>query len=266
MTRPLILVSNDDGIDAPGIAILADAMRALGEVWVVAPATEQSAVSGAISLRQPLRIRERAPQQLAVSGTPTDCVYIALNHALPRRPALCVSGINHGANLGDDVLYSGTVAAAIEATLSDVPSIAFSQAGRGAMDAGLLASWVRRIAADALKEGMPRASFLNVNFPPELSASSGVRVSKLGRRNYGRQVVAKEDPRHLPYYWLGGSELGFDDMPGSDCNAVAEGHISLSPVDLDLTHYRFLNELRQWDALQPHAEPRSQGAPGDNDV
>ncbi|TXD38485.1 5'/3'-nucleotidase SurE [Lujinxingia vulgaris] len=266
MTRPLILVSNDDGIDATGINILADAMSDLGEVWVVAPATEQSAVSGAISLRQPLRIDERAPGRLAVSGTPTDCVYIALNHALPRRPDLCVSGINHGANLGDDVLYSGTVAAAIEATLSDVPSIAFSQAGRGAMNAELLATWARRIAAGALKEGMPRASFLNVNFPPELSGSSGVRVSKLGRRNYGRQVVAKEDPRHLPYYWLGGSELGFDDMPGSDCNVVAEGHISLSPVDLDLTHYRFLNELRQWDALQPLTDPRLDGSPGDTDV
>ncbi|WP_199589804.1 5'/3'-nucleotidase SurE [Lujinxingia litoralis] len=257
MNRPLILVSNDDGIHAPGIELLAGAMEALGEVWVVAPATEQSAVSGAISLRQPLRIVEHGERRLAVSGTPTDCVYIALNHALPRRPTLCVSGINHGANLGDDVLYSGTVAAAIEATLSDVPSIAFSQAGRGAFEERLLATWVERIARAALARGMPRATFLNVNFPPTLSPQSNIRVSKLGRRNYGRQVVAKEDPRHLPYYWLGGSELGFDDMPGSDCNAVAAGDISLSPVDLDLTHYRFLGELRQWDELQPVSDMNS---------
>ena len=262
MTRPLILVSNDDGIDAPGIAILAEAMEALGEVWVVAPATEQSAVSGAISLRQPLRITEHAPGRLAVSGTPTDCVYIALNHALPRKPALCVSGINHGANLGDDILYSGTVAAAIEATLSDVPSIAFSQAGHEAMDPEQLRAWTQRLAGAALRQGMPRASFLNVNFPVKFSAESRVRVSKLGRRNYGRQVVAKEDPRHTPYYWLGGSELGFDDMPGSDCNTVAQGDISLSPVDLDLTHYRFFNELRQWDELQPLSGSPSAGAPG----
>lgn len=246
MSRPTILITNDDGIDAAGIASLRAAMEPLGDVWVVAPQHEQSAVSNAISLRDPLRVDRRGPQHVAVSGTPTDCVYIALNHLLESPPDLCVSGINHGANLGDDVMYSGTVAAAIEATLCEVPSIAFSLAGYGVRNFEPLTEHIQFLARQVMARHMPRDMFINVNFPPEVSSDTQVKTTKLGRRNYGRVVVEKEDPRRRAYYWLGGAELGFHDMPGSDCNAVADGFISMTPVSLDLTHYRFMDEMRRW--------------------
>ena len=246
MSRPLILVSNDDGVNAEGIAALAEAMEPVGEVWVVAPRDEQSAVSNAISLRHPLRVEHRGSRRLAVSGTPTDCVYVAINHVLDARPTLCVTGINHGANLGDDVMYSGTVAAAIEATLCDIPSIAFSFAGVGDHDFDAVIDHATGLAQTLMERRLPRATFLNVNFPPDVGDDTSMRLTKLGRRNYGRVVVEKKDPRHKSYFWLGGSELGFDDLPGSDCNAVSEGLISVTPVDLDLTHYQFMREMNEW--------------------
>ena len=249
--RPLILVTNDDGIEAPGIKALTRAMEPLGDVWVVAPKDEQSAVSNAISLRHPLRVRTRGSQRLAVSGTPTDCVYVGLNHVLERRPDICVSGINHGANLGDDVMYSGTVAAAIEATMCDVPALAFSLAGYGSRDFDAVVDHVTRLTGIFLGSGLPRGVFMNINFPLEVGEESEVRLTKLGRRNYGRVVVEKKDPRHQSYFWLGGSELGFDDIPGSDCNAVSDSFISVTPVHLDLTHYKFMRELEKWPAFSP---------------
>ncbi len=245
MSRPVILVTNDDGIFAPGIAALEEAMSDLGEVWVVAPQTEQSAVSHAISLRHPLRVEQVGERRLAVSGTPTDCVYVALHQILGKAPDLCVSGINHGANLGDDVIYSGTVAGAVEATLADVASVAFSLSGYGALDFEVSAGFAARIAESVLREGLPRGVFLNVNIPQNASAQAEVRLSKLGRRNYGRSVEEKLDPRNNPYYWLGGAELGFDDMPGSDCNAVADGFVSVTPVRLDMTDYRFMERMKK---------------------
>ena len=247
--EPLILVSNDDGIDAEGIDMLRRAVEPLGEVWVVAPRDEQSAVSNAISLRDPLRVERRGERQLAVSGTPTDCVYVALNHVLDRRPALCVTGINHGANLGDDVIYSGTVAAAIEATMSDVDAMAFSLSGTSTTGMEATAGHIRRLVRQALKRRTPRGTLLNVNFPSTVDERTPVVLTKLGRRNYGRVVVEKQDPRQRSYFWLGGNELGFDDIPGSDCNAVAQGHISLTPVSLDMTDHRFMDEIGRWEMV-----------------
>lgn len=254
MVPPLILVTNDDGIDAPGIQALGEAMEPLGEVWIVAPKDEQSAVSNAISLRHPLRVRRRGERRLAVSGTPTDCVYVAINHVLDRKPTLCVSGINHGANLGDDVMYSGTVAAAIEATLCDVPSVAFSLAGVGPRHFDAARDHAASVARMVMERHLPRAVFLNVNFPSDVAADTPFSLTKLGRRNYGRVVVEKKDPRNNPYFWLGGADLGFDDLPGSDCNAIADGAISLTPVDLDLTHYDFLREMREWTDLASESQ------------
>jgi 5'-nucleotidase len=247
LKKPLILITNDDGIHAPGLEALRQAMEPLGEVWVVAPATEQSAVSHAISLRHPLRVEEHGERLLSVSGTPTDCVYIALNHILERAPDVCVSGINHGANMGDDVMYSGTVAGAVEATLCDVPAVAFSLAGYKDLDFGIAGRFAAKMTSTVLRQGLPRGVFLNVNFPEEADAGSRVKLTKLGRRNYGRVVIEKHDPRRRPYYWLGGAELGFDDIPGSDCNAVADGFISVTPVHLDMTHYAFIREMRGWE-------------------
>lgn len=246
--RPLILLSNDDGIDAPGLHALEAVFGELGEVWVIAPATEQSGVSSSISLHDPLRVKHLGERRMAVTGTPADCVYMALQHLLPRKPALCVSGINVGANLGDDVLYSGTVAAAIEATLCDVPALAISHAARGRQHDFMPAARVAlRVGRQILDRGLPREVLLNVNVPRGVGPEAPLTVSKLGRRNYERRVTEQRDPRGGAYYWIGGAELDFDDLPGSDCNVVAAGGVSLTPVHIDMTHYKFMRELRGWD-------------------
>ena len=265
MNQPLILVTNDDGVDAEGIDALQEAMEPLGEVWVVAPKDQQSAVSSAISLRDPLRVRELGSRRLAVSGTPTDCVYVALNHVLDRRPTLCVAGINHGANLGDDVLYSGTVAGAIEATMCDVPAIAFSLAGYGERNFSPAIDHATALAQRLLERDIPRSVFLNINFPPDVDEGTEVELTKLGRRNYGRVVVEKKDPRNRSYYWLGGAELGFDDIPGSDCNAVSDGRISVTPVDLDLTHYDFMREMSEWSDFSTPIDEAPQSTTSNDD-
>lgn len=249
MSQPTILLTNDDGIDAPGLAALEDALASLGEVWTVAPASEQSAVSQAITLRAPVRVRERGTRRFSISGTPTDCVYVALNRLLDTVD-ICVSGINHGANLGDDVLYSGTVAGAIEATLLDVPAVAVSLAGYRDFDFDVAGQAGRTLAERVLARGLPRGVFLNCNVPQDARAQDDFTVCKLGRRNYGHVVEKKLDPRKKPYYWLGGAELGFDDLPGSDCNVIAQGNISVTPVHLDMTHYRFARELESWEGLK----------------
>lgn len=246
--RPLILVSNDDGVEAAGIAALASAATSLGEVWIVAPAVEQSGVSSALSLHSPLRVHERGERRFAVTGTPADCVYMALQHLLPRPPALCLSGVNHGANLADDVLYSGTVAAAIEATISEVPSVAVSMAAYGkGVDYTEAAKVAVEYGARVLSMGLPRDTLLNINVPRGARAGETERrVCKLGRRNYMRQVSEQNDPRGRPYYWIGGAEIDFDDLPGSDCNAIVDGVISVTPLQVDMTRHRFLEELSRW--------------------
>ncbi|MGM0557619.1 MAG: 5'/3'-nucleotidase SurE [Myxococcota bacterium] len=256
MSRPTILVTNDDGIYSRGLAALEEALSEIGDVWTVAPHSEQSAVSQAISLRLPVRVKERGEQRFSVTGTPTDCVYIALHHVV-EEVDLCVSGINHGANLGDDVIYSGTVAGAIEATLGDIPSIAVSLAGYRDLDFDVSAKTAAHLAEQVLDRGLPRGVLLNVNVPVDATDETERVICKLGRRNYSRDVSEKTDPRNQPYYWLGGSELGFDDMPGSDCNVIADGHISITPVHLDLTHYRFLEDMSHWDGLSSLAQRRS---------
>lgn len=246
---PLILLTNDDGYSSEGLSALREAVEDLGEVWVVAPATEQSAISHAITLWDPIRIAHHDERVYSVTGTPTDCVYVAVNHILERRPDLCLSGINHGANLGDDVMYSGTVAGAAEACLFDIPSVAVSLASYRSRSFDTAAQAARRVAESVLKRGLPRGVFLNVNVPKDASSASDIAITKLGRRTYGTKVTEKLDPRNRSYYWIGGSELGFDDMPGTDCNAIARNHISVSPVHVDMTHYRFMRELAEWSEL-----------------
>lgn len=249
MSKPLILLTNDDGFRADGLRTLTESVADLGEVWVVAPHTEKSAISHAITLWDPVRIHEHDERTFSVTGTPTDCVYVALAKLLPRTPDLCISGINHGANLGDDVIYSGTVAGASEATLNDIPSIAVSLASYRSREFAEAGAIARRVAERVLDRGLPRGVMLNVNVPTDATRDSPVKVTKLGRRYYGKIVDEKTDPRNKRYYWIGGSELGFDDIPGSDCNAVARGLVSLSPVSMDLTCYRTLREIRDWSDL-----------------
>ena len=222
-------------------------MEPIGEVWVVAPDSEQSGVGCSISLREPLRVHEHGERRMSVSGSPADCTYIALNHLLEAPPDLCVSGINHGANLADDLLYSGTVAGAVEATLSGVPSIAVSLAGHTDMPFEIAGNFAADLAHRVLDEPLPRDVLLNVNVPENATPETDARVVKLGRRNYRREVTRKLDPYQRPYFWLGGAELGFDDLPGSDCNAITDSTITVTPVHLDLTHYQFMEEMRDWE-------------------
>jgi len=234
--RPRILVSNDDGHQSEGIRALAGAMEELGEVWVVAPEQEQSASSRAISIHRPLRLREVRPRWYAVDGTPTDCAWLGIHHVLrDRRPRILVSGINHGPNLADDVTYSGTLAAAMEASMIGVPAIAFSLAGWGAHDFGPAARFARSLAGAALARELPPNLLLNVNVPPGVEPD-GYVVTRLGKHSYGSEVVEKKDPRGRPYFWIGGNEYQHEDIPGSDCNVVLrEKRVSVTPLSLDLT-------------------------------
>lgn len=245
--RPRILVSNDDGYFSDGLKALVEAVSPLGEVWVVAPDREQSAASHAISLHRPLRIKEIRERWFAVDGTPTDSAYLAINHLLKDdRPQLMVSGINHGANLADDVTYSGTVAAAMEGALLGVPSIAFSLASHPPFDFAPAARFARAIVAEALSRSLPSRMLLNVNIPGGVEPE-GYVVTRLGRHSYGYAVTENVDPRGKKYYWIGGSQYEHEDIPGSDCNAVhLDKRVSITPLHLDLTDHSRLSDLAGW--------------------
>jgi 5'-nucleotidase len=225
---------------------LAEAVAPLGEVWVVAPESEQSAASHAISLHRPLRIRQVKERWFAVDGTPTDCVYLALHHVMKNeRPGLCLSGINHGPNLADDVTYSGTVAAAMEAYTFNVPSMAFSLATRRQFDFTHAARFAYEWVKGALAQPLPERMLLNVNLPP--GELNGYRVTVLGRRSYGNEVVEALDPRGRKYYWIGGAEYQHQNVPGSDCNTVIdEKLVSITPMHMDLTSRAGLETLSRW--------------------
>jgi len=250
---PLILVSNDDGIHSEGLTALADAVRPLGEVVVVAPDRERSAVSHALTLHRPLRVVPHGAGRHAVDGTPTDCVNLAINGILPRRPALVVSGINKGANLGDDVTYSGTVSAAMEGTLLGIPSIAVSLVGRDGYHFDPAARCAARLARWVLERGLPPDTLLNVNVPPLPAGTDprGLALTRMGRRRYGDAIVEKLDPRGRKYYWIGGEELTFVEEEGTDFHAVSQGLISVTPIHLDLTNYKSFDALRALDRTWP---------------
>jgi len=244
---PRILVSNDDGYQSDGIKALAEAMAALGEVWVVAPEAEQSASSHAISIHRPLRLREVRERWYAVDGTPTDCSYLGINYIMKdRRPAIAVSGINHGPNLADDVTYSGTVAAAMEASLLGVPAIAFSLVTRRGFDFAPAARFARALVGAALAQPLPPNMLLNVNVPADVEPD-GYAVTRLGKHSYGFDVVEKVDPRGRKYYWIGGNEYQHEDVPGSDCNAVLrERRVSVTPLHLNLTDEAMRQQVAKW--------------------
>jgi 5'-nucleotidase len=246
---PRILITNDDGHRARGILALAEALEAVGEVVVVAPHRQRSAVSHSITLHKPLRIWEERPNRFVCTGSPVDCVYVAVHEVCKaRRPDIVVSGINRGANLGNDVFYSGTVAGAMEGLLMGIHSIAMSQLASRAVEgheidygpaAELACDLARRLLADP-----PEAPvLLNVNVPWRYERARGVRVATLGRRVYGQGVVAGTDPRGAPYYWIGGSEASHDAIPGSDCVLVEEGYATVTPVRSNLTNEALLGRV-----------------------
>jgi len=246
LTTPLILVTNDDGVHAPGIKALAAGLAPLGTVYVVAPDREVSACAQSLTLKHPLRAERVDERVHAVDGTPADCVNLALVKLLPRRPDLVVSGINRGANMGEDVFYSGTVGGAREGTFFGVPSIAFSLAVREAKDLDFApaAAFAAKLAALVLSKGLPERTLLNVNVPP--GAPVAVAVTVQGRREHEGTIFEGLDPRRRTYYWIeeGKDHWISDEM--SDIHAVRSGIISVSPLQSDTTHHAVVGAFRGW--------------------
>lgn len=245
----IILCTNDDGLHARGIDFSASICGELGEVWTVAPDREQSATSHSLTLYRPLRPTQRGDRRWEVDGTPTDSVLLALSALLPRRPDVVVSGVNHGPNMGEDVLYSGTVAAAMEALSLGVPAIALSYAGR---DLEHLDSYreplVRLLGSIFRYHPFPKGTLLNINIPPvPASQLKGVRVTALGSRVYEESIQRSLDPWGRPIYWIGGGRISWTGDEASDFQAVADGYISVTPLHLDLTDYSDLDRVRSWD-------------------
>lgn len=240
MARPLILLTNDDGVSAAGLIALRKAVADIGDVVVVAPATQQSATSHSITLVRPLRHEALGDNVHSVDGTPADCVYLALfeERFLPRRPDLVLSGINHGNNLGSDVFYSGTVAGAREAAMRGIPSIAFSYAGHHGFEicTPLVRDMVVRFLASEAPIG--QTVLLNVNFPK--GVARGVRPTTLGRQLYAERVVARRDPANREYFWIGGEVVHDSIEEGTDVAALRDGYASVTPLVLEATHVEHL--------------------------
>ena len=244
-----VLITNDDGVHAPGLAALMKRVAQVAEVVVVAPDRERSAVSHALTLHHPLRAARIGEHVYSVEGTPTDCVNLGIHSLLSFRPDLIISGVNRGANICDDVTYSGTVAAALEATLMGIPAIAVSLVTQGAgenFDAA--AAIAAKLAVTVHDRGLPADTFLNVNVP-DLPAERLLAplITSQGKRSYEGTIVDKVDPRGRNYYWIGTSDQSFRDIPGSDYHAVSRGHVSISPLHIDLTNYASIELLKGWE-------------------
>ena len=230
--RPFVLCSNDDGIESPHLEGLATRLEVFADVLVVAPERQRSAASHAITLHKPLRLTEVRPRRFSLSGTPVDCVYLGILKLTDRVPDVVVSGVNDGSNLGSDVFYSGTVAAAVEGALRGAAGIAFSLSTRAKEPEPAL-DFAAAVVRAAIAEPMPRGTVLNVNMPG--NGSDEYQWTQLGRRLYADDVDERKDPRGRSYFWVGGGPTGHDDIPDSDCVAVAKGLNSITPMHLDLT-------------------------------
>jgi len=246
--KPRILITNDDGIHSEGIAALEAAMHEIGDVYVVAPASEMSGASHSLTLERPLRIRQIDDRHWTVDGTPTDCVTLSLNRIFgaSERPTICVSGINHGANLGDDATYSGTVAGAMEATILGVPGIAFSLVASRSHDFTESARIARIVTEKALADGLPAWTLLNVNIP--IGAAKGIRVTRQGFKEAKPNITEHIDPRGKLYYWIGEVRSGFRAEGGTDFEAVDEGYVSVTPMRSDLTNHQALDQMQDWES------------------
>jgi 5'-nucleotidase len=250
LARLRILICNDDGIEAPGIKLLTRVAKELSDdVWVVAPEQEQSGASHSLTLHRPLRIRKVAPRRYAVDGTPTDCVLLGVNSILKdKHPDLVLSGVNGGSNMGEDVTYSGTVAAAMEATLLGLKAIAFSQhiPDDAKVNWDVARAWAAKVIRRLIALPWPPDSLYNVNFPAlPLNKVKGLVAAAQGGRKIGDHLIERLDPRGRPYYWIGPQRDDSRTRPGSDVRAVADGYVSVTPVFLDLTNRRALGRLRK---------------------
>ncbi len=244
MAEKRILITNDDGIDSPGLKALEESLAPLGEVTVVAPEHEMSATSQALSVRTPLRVRALDDRHFAVLGTPADAVILALHRLLAAPPHLVLSGINPGGNLGENVVYSGTVAGAMEATLHGVPAIAVSLASRKSTDFRAAAAFTARLAAQVLERGLPPGVMLNVNVPR--GEARGARLTRQSRKVSQNVIHEKKDPRGRPYFWHD-ERVSYENIePDSDYAAILAHEISITPLQADRTDYASLNHLSEW--------------------
>ena len=242
-----ILVSNDDGYLAPGLQALVDVARRFGDVTVVAPEQNHSGASNSLTLARPLSVSQAANGFYFINGTPTDCVHIALTGLLDPLPDLVLSGINNGQNMGDDTLYSGTVAAAMEGHLFGIPSIAFSLVDKGWAHLDGAAHWAGLLLQRYLEAPLPRSLLLNVNLPNRAVADvPGWVATRLGKRHPSEPVIRAENPRGEPIYWIGAAGGARDAGPGTDFHATAEGWVSVTPLNIDLTHTGQLPQIRTW--------------------
>ena len=243
-----ILVTNDDGIHAPGIRALVKAMTTLGEVWVVAPEKTQNAVGRAMTLHKPMRLRQIRSRWFAVNGTPADCVTLALCKILESDlPTLVVSGINKGWNLGDDVTNSGTVAGALEGMLYGIPSMAVSLEDSPRVSYALAGQYAEKLAKRILKSGLPEGTILNVNVPGSIKEPiAGIQFTSLSQRRYHKPVVEKVDPRGGSYFGIAGQRESWARKKPSDHDAMEKNFVSVTPLHLDLTDYKALNSLKSW--------------------
>jgi 5'/3'-nucleotidase len=266
-SRPRILVTNDDGIESRGLLALKVALDPIGDVTVVAPDSNQSAVGHQKTLMRPLRVRERVLADgstgYSVDGSPTDCVSLAFLGFFEEGFDLVASGINYGANLGDDITYSGTVSAAMEGVINNCPAFAISQEYYEHVDFGLASVAAAIVARNILEHGLRRGELLSVNVPAvTLEDCEGIEVTRVGRRIYQDQLVQRIDPRGIPYYWIGGPPPSGISVPGTDFDAVVNRRISVTPIHLDLTGRRLLRQLRTWDWALEAAKPAKE--PGKN--
>jgi 5'-nucleotidase len=245
-----ILVTNDDGINSDGLIKLEEAMQQVGEVYVVAPASEMSGASHSLTLARPLRIRRIDDRHWTVDGTPTDCVTLALNKILAPEefPHICVSGINQGGNLGDDATYSGTVAGALEATILGIPGLAFSLVATENFDFTYAAPFAVSAVRKALEEGLPEGTLLNINIPP--GPVRGVRITTQGIKNASSVITEHIDPRGKPYYWIGQKVLQDTNADGTDYYAVRQGFVSVTPMRADMTNHSALDDIASWGEIR----------------
>ena len=245
--RPRILLTNDDGYHADGILALEAGLSEIGDVYVVAPESEMSGASHSLTLSRPLRIRQRSERHWTVDGTPTDCVTLALNQILPdvERPHICCSGINHGANLGDDATYSGTVAGALEATILGVAGLAFSLVAYRDQDFTESVKIAVEVTQKALAQGIPADTLLNVNVPKGIP--KGIRITKQGFKTARPVITEHLDPRGKLYYWIGELREGFRADGGTDFEAIDEGYVSVTPMRSDLTNHSAIAALHDWN-------------------
>lgn len=245
----MIFVTNDDGIESEGLKKLAEALKSLDIVYIVAPDRERSAISMAITLDRPVSVKKIDKYTFATGGTPVDCVYLAIGDLLPERPKLLVSGINNGQNLGHDIHFSGTVSAAIAGTFMGIPSIAISLPySRRSYHYETATHIALRIAKAVLRYGLPRGILLNVNVPNRpLSEIKGIEITRQDKAAYKSKVTKKPNPGSVEYYWIGGPRENSDDREGTDIDAVRNDKVSITPLQLDFTDYDMMGKIADWE-------------------